>query len=150
MGATARTQEIGMRIAVVAGVAAAAAAVTASPAAAFVARLNGQRVPPGKAATLTVSTPAPGEFAYSLRASSDGPKRLRLTLRRPGARPFVVLSLPGATGDDLCEGAAGSVFCGGFTTPAPVKGTNVIRVINRSSRPMTVTLRVTFRRVRGG
>lgn len=127
----------------------AAACLAATPGAAFTARLNGQVIPPGKAATLTVSTPAPGEFAYWLKASSDGDKRLRVVQRR-GASAFTVMRMPGPVARDTCEGAAGSVVCSGFTTPAPRRATYVIRVFNDSARPMKVSVRVTFRRVNAG
>lgn len=129
--------------------AAAATCLAVAPAVAFTARLNGQVIPPRKAATLTVTTPARGEFSYWLRASSDGPERLRLVQRR-GASAFTVMRIPGTVADDVCQGAAGSVYCTGSPTPAPVAATYRIRVFNDSARPTTVTLRVTFRRVRAG
>jgi len=126
--------------------AAATACLAATPAAAFTARLNGQVIAPKKAATLTVSTPAAGEFSYWLRASSDGDKRLRIVQRR-GTSAFTVMKMPGPVARDTCEGAAGSIICTGFQTPAPRRATYTIRVFNDSARPMTVSLRVTFRRV---
>ncbi|MCB0881802.1 MAG: hypothetical protein KDC33_06240 [Thermoleophilia bacterium] len=129
-------------------VAASAPLLLATPAVAFTARLNGQVIPPKRAATLTVTTPAAGQFAYWLRASSDGQKRLRLVQRR-GTSAFTVLRVPGSLAGEVCEGAAGSLYCTGFTAPAPRRATYRIRVFNDASRPLTVTLRLTFTRVRG-
>jgi len=89
-----------------------------------------------------------GEFAFTLRASSDGDKNLTLTQQRNGGARFPVLVLPGGAGSDGCEGAAGTLVCTGITTPAtPAGKTWTFRVRNRSARPMSVTLTIAWRKV---
>jgi hypothetical protein len=101
------------------------------------------RVAPGERAALTVGTVPLGQFAFGLRASSDGEKRLVVTQQRNGGRRFTVLSLPGNPPEGGCQGAAGSIFCTGITTPASPGGrTWTFRVSNRSDRPMTIALTI--------
>ena len=106
-------------------------------------------VAPGQRAVLTIGKVPRGELAFALRASSDGEKRLVLTQQRDGGgKTFQVLGVPSAVANDACEGAAGSLFCGGITTPASPGGrTWTFRVRNRSGRPMSITLTITWRKV---
>lgn len=98
--------------------------------------------------TFTIGRMPKGEFAFSLRASSDGEKSLTLTQQRNGGVKFPVLVLPGGASSSGCEGAAGTIFCSGITTPVtPAGRTWTFRVRNRSSRPMLVTLTITWRKV---
>jgi hypothetical protein len=103
---------------------------------------------PGARAALTVGTVPQGEFAFRLRASSDGEKRVLVTQQRAGGRRFPVISLPGAGAEGVCQGAAGSIFCAGITTPAMPGGRSwTFTIVNRSTRPMSVTLSIAWRRV---
>ena len=102
-------------------------------------------VAPGGAATLTAGTFPRGEFAFRLRAGSDGAKAFRLTQRRNGGTAFTVLKIPGPM-SDACQGAAGSLICSGITTPAtPAGRTWTFRLANSSSRPLSIDLRITWR-----
>lgn len=122
--------------------------IAASPALGMTSRLTRGDLAPGKSASVSVATPARGEFSFRLNVSSDGEKKLRLTQQRKGGSAFTVMTLPGAP-KGACQGAAGSVICANIQTPAPVKGTYVFRFTNKSSRPMSVTLQVTFTKVNG-
>jgi len=105
------------------------------------------RVPAGERATLRIGTVPQGEFSFSIRVSSDGPKRFTLTQQRNGAAPFVVLRAPGPQAS-ACQGAAGSLICTQIQTPAtPAGRTWTFRFTNRSGRPMGLTMRITHRRV---
>ena len=74
---------------------------------------------PGKVLSLSFGTVPQGEFAFSLRAASDGDKRLILTQQRDTSpTSFRVLTLPSPQAAGACQGAAGSVVCRGITTPA--------------------------------
>jgi len=103
---------------------------------------------PGKTLSLTFGTVPKGEFRFALRASSDGEKRLTLTQKRDNGTRFTVLALPSGPASDACEGAAGSVFCTGITTPATPAGHSWnFRLKNRSNRPMTIALTIVWRPV---
>jgi hypothetical protein len=103
-----------------------------------------------QSAALTIGTVPRGEFAFNVHASSDGLKRLRLTQQRNGGRRFTVLRLPGPQ-VSACQGAAGSVFCSGITTPATPGGHRwTFRFSNLSGRPMSLQLRIRWRRVSAG
>jgi hypothetical protein len=103
-------------------------------------------VPPGKSAGLTIGAVPRGEFVIALRASSDGAKNFTLTQRRNGGRRFTVLSP--ATTARACEGAAGSLFCTGLTTPATPAGHRwTFQLRNRSGRPIAFTLTIRWRAV---
>ncbi len=137
-----------MRLSVATLIASAAVCtLAATPAVALQARLSSVEVAPKKSATLTLRAPSMGQFSFWLRAASDGDKRLTLTQRRGTATPFTVMTVPGKMSGDICQGAAGSIYCTGFQTPAPVKATYTFRLTNRSTRPMTITLRVTFKKI---
>jgi hypothetical protein len=104
-------------------------------------------IAPGQRATLSVGTVPRGEFAFRLRASSDGEKRFTLTQKRAGRAAFTVLRVPGPMAS-ACQGAAGSLFCSGITTPATPGGrTWTFRLRNGGDRPLGVTLTITHRRV---
>jgi hypothetical protein len=106
-------------------------------------------IAPGQRAVLTIGKVPQGEFGFSLRASSDGDKRFVLTQRRDDGRSFTVLGAPSAAADSACEGAAGSLYCRNITTPAsPGEHTWSFRFRNRSGRPMSITLAITWRKVR--
>lgn len=100
--------------------------------------------------TFTLGTFPRGEFGFKLRASSDGDKNFTLTQQRTGGPKFAVLAAPGAIADTACQGAAGSLFCSGITTPAtPAGATWTFRVRNRGDRPLSIILTITFRKVSG-
>lgn len=98
--------------------------------------------------TFTVGTFPKGEFAFNVRASSDGAKDFTLTQQRNGGPKFLVLAAPGPIANGACEGAAGSLFCSGITTPVtPAGKTWTFRMRNRGDRPLSVTLKITWRKV---
>ena len=106
------------------------------------------QVAPHRVAALTVGKVPQGEFAFALRAASDGEKRLRLTQQRNGGSPFTVLAAPSAQAASTCQGAAGSLICTGITTPAtPGNRTWTFRLRNQSDRPMSITLTIVWRRI---
>lgn len=97
--------------------------------------------------TFTLGTFPQGEFAYTLRAASDGTKSFTVTQQRNRGVRFPVLVVPGPLASG-CQGAAGSLFCSGITAPVTPKGrTWTIRVRNRDSRPLLVTMTIRFRPV---
>lgn len=98
--------------------------------------------------TFTLGTFPRGEFAFKVRASSDGEKNFTITQQRNGGVKFPVLVAPGPIANGACEGAAGSLFCSGITTPVtPAGRTWTFRVRNRGDRPLAVTLTITWRKV---
>ncbi len=98
--------------------------------------------------TFTLGTFPRGEFAFRVRASSDGDKNFTITQQRNGGVKFPVLAVPSTAANGACEGAAGSLFCSGITTPVtPAGRTWTFRVRNRGDRPLLVTLTITWRRV---
>ena len=128
-----------------------AAAVLAAPIAAHAQPTRFQieaTLNPGERAALTIGTVPRGEFRFSLQASSDGVKRFGLTQQRGVAPRFAVLNVPSAFADSACEGAAGSVFCNGISTPAPIAGsTYTFRLRNKGDRPLNITLTIIWRRI---
>jgi hypothetical protein len=102
---------------------------------------------PGQVATLTVGQVPRGEFAFRLRASSDGEKAIRIRQGRLGGQPFTVLDTAGGPAADACEGAAGTLVCRDITTPAPRAATWAFAVRNRGDRPAAILLTITWRRV---
>lgn len=103
---------------------------------------------PGQRAALTIGKVPRGEFRFAVRGASDGEKRFGITQQRGTAPRFAVLNVPSAFADSACQGAAGSVFCTGISTPAPVAGaTYTFRIRNKGDRPLSVTLTITWRRV---
>lgn len=101
---------------------------------------------PGERVALTVGKVPKGEFRFSLRASSDGEKRFGLTQQRGVAPRFAVLSYPSPFAVGACQGAAGSVFCNGISTPAPIAGsTYTFRLKNKGDRPLSITLTIVWR-----
>ena len=130
---------------------AAAAAVLAAPIAAHAQPTRFQietTLHPGERVALTVGKVPRGEFRFALRASSDGEKRFGLTQQRGVAPRFAVLNVPSAFADSACQGAAGSVFCNGISTPAPIAGsTYTFRLKNKSNRPLNITLTIVWRKV---
>jgi hypothetical protein len=128
-----------------------AAGLLAAPAAALaqpsVVRVQ-SAVQPGATLTLSIGTVPRGEFAFRLRAGSDGLKKFTLTQQRNGGKRFTVLRVPGRLAAG-CQGAAGSIICEKLTTPATPGGrTWTFRLHNASSRPLSVDLRIAWRRVR--
>lgn len=106
------------------------------------------RLDPGERVSLTIGTVPKGEFRFALRASSDGDKRFGLTQQRGVAPRFAVLSYPSAYATGACQGAAGSVFCNGLSTPAPIAGsTYTFRLKNKGNRPLSITLTIVWRRI---
>lgn len=104
-------------------------------------------VAPGGAATLSAGTFPKGEFAFRLRAGSDGAKVFTLTQQRNGGTRFNVLKIPGPL-SSACQGAAGSLICSGITTPAtPAGRTWTFRLTNASARPLSIDLRIAWRPV---
>jgi hypothetical protein len=104
-------------------------------------------IAPGDRAALTIGTLPRGEFAFRFRAGSDGEKRFTLTQQRTGGNRFVVVRVPGPSAA-ACRGAAGSVICSGITTPVAPGGRRwTLRMLNQGDRPLSLDLRVTFRRV---
>ena len=98
--------------------------------------------------TFTLGTFPKGEFAFTLRASSDGEKNFTVTQQRNGGPKFAVLVSPSAIAQTGCEGAAGSLFCSGITTPATPAGKFwTFRVRNRGDRQLSVTMTITWRKV---
>ncbi|MFN8111165.1 MAG: hypothetical protein U0Y82_15195 [Thermoleophilia bacterium] len=129
--------------------AAAATLITAAGAAAAApARLHVHTtIRPGDTTTISGGPVAKGEFGFALRAPSDGAKDFVLTQRDGHAKPFTVVAMPGTTGT-ACEGAAGSVYCTGITTPAPASSGNYTFALrNRGNRPLIISLTITWRRV---
>lgn len=105
-------------------------------------------VPAGTTAALTVGKVPKGEFAFALRASSDGAKTFTLTQRRNGGTAFTVLKAPGPIANSACQGAAGSLFCNDITTPVTPGGRRWTFVFtNSSNRPMGLTLTIVWRAV---
>lgn len=103
---------------------------------------------PGERVALTIGKVPRGEFRFSLRASSDGEKRFGLTQQRAAAPRFAVLAYPSTFANGACEGAAGSVFCSGISTPAPIAGsTYTFRLKNKGNRPLSITLTIVWRRI---
>jgi len=103
---------------------------------------------PGERVALTIGNVPRGEFRFALRASSDGEKRFGLTQQRGGAPRFAVLNYPSAFAVGACQGAAGSVFCSGISTPAPMAGsTYAFRLKNKGDRPLSITLTIVWRRI---
>src|ERR1700694_3980972 len=72
--------------------------------------------------TFTLGTFPKGEFTIKVRASSDGAKNFTLTQQRNGVPKFVGLAVPSPFAGDSCQGAAGSLFCSGITTPVTPAG----------------------------
>jgi hypothetical protein len=106
------------------------------------------QVAPHKVAALKIGTVPQGEFAFALRAASDGEKRFRLTQQRNGGSAFTVLAAPSAQAASACQGAAGSLICTGITTPAtPGNRTWTFRLRNQSNRPLSITLTIVWRRI---
>jgi hypothetical protein len=104
-------------------------------------------VAPGGAAILSAGTFPQGEFAFRLRAGSDGAKAFTLTQQRNGGTRFNVLKIPGPMAS-ACQGAAGSLICSGITTPAtPAGRTWTFRLTNASARPLSIDLRIAWRAV---
>ena len=104
-------------------------------------------VAPGGAATLSAGTFPKGEFAFRLRAGSDGAKVFRLTQQRNGGTRFTVLRIPGPM-SSACQGAAGSLICSGITTPVtPAGRTWTCRLVNASARPLSIDLRIAWRAI---
>ena len=98
--------------------------------------------------TFTLGTFPKGEFAFTVKVSSDGAKDFTLTQQRNGGVKFPVLVAPGPIATDACQGAAGTLVCTGITTPVTPKGkTWTFRMRNRSDRPMSVTLTIKWRKV---
>ena len=128
-----------------------AAAVLAAPIAAHAQPTRFQietTLHPGERAALTIGKVPRGEFRFALRASSDGEKRFGLTQQRGVAPRFAVLNVPSALADSACQGAAGSVFCNGISTPAPIAGsTYTFRLKNKGDRPLNITLTIVWRKV---
>ena len=105
-------------------------------------------IDPGERVALTIGKVPRGEFRFSLRASSDGEKRFGLTQQRGVAPRFAVLNVPSPSADSACQGAAGSVFCNGISTPAPIAGsTYTFRLKNKGNRPLSITLTIIWRRI---
>lgn len=105
---------------------------------------------PGERAALTVGKVPRGEFRFFLRASSDGEARFGLTQQRGVAPRFAVLNVPSAFAGSACQGAGGSVFCNGISTPAPVAGsTYTFRLKNKGDRPLKINLTIIWRRIAG-
>jgi hypothetical protein len=103
---------------------------------------------PGERVALTIGKVPKGEFRFSLRAASDGEKRFGLTQQRGVAPKFAVLNYPSTFATGACEGAAGSVFCNGISTPAPIAGsTYTFRLKNKGNRPLNITLTIVWRRI---
>jgi hypothetical protein len=126
-----------------AAVAAAGATAQAQPSR-FTLSVNLDR---GEAATLTIGPVPQGEFAFSLRASSDDQKLVRITQRRAGGRAFTVIDTA-ASPKGSCQGAAGTIGCSGITTPATPGGRAwTFTVRSRGPRPTTVLLTITWRKV---
>lgn len=108
----------------------------------------GTTIAPGQTAVLTIGKVPKGEFNFALRASSDGDKRLVVTQQRQGGTRFTVLGVPSVAANSACQGAAGSLYCSAITTPASPGGhTWSFRVTNRSGRPMSITLTITWKTV---
>ena len=135
-------------------VAAAAVAVAATATAATSAAAHPNRfqldvqVAPHHVAALKIGKVPKGEFAFALRAASDGEKRFRLTQQRNGGSQFTVLAAPSAQAASSCQGAAGSLICTGITTPAtPANRTWTFRLRNQSNRPMSITLTIVWRSI---
>lgn len=135
---------------------AAAAAVAVSTAATAATAATAQpnrfqldvQVAPHRVAALKIGKVPRGEFAFALRAASDGEKRFRLTQQRNGGSQFTVLAAPGAQAASACQGAAGSLICTGITTPAtPANRTWTFRLRNQSGRPMDITLTIVWRSI---
>ncbi|MGD9696051.1 MAG: hypothetical protein AB7V42_10370 [Thermoleophilia bacterium] len=106
------------------------------------------QVPANSATSLTVGTVPKGEFAFNVRVASDGDKNFVLTQKRSGGSAFTVLRAPGPMVEDACQGAAGSLICSGITTPATPAGRAwTFRFANRSDRPMSLTLKISWRKV---
>jgi hypothetical protein len=132
--------------------AAAVVAVATTATAATTAHPNrfqlGVQVAPHHVAALKIGKVPKGEFAFALRAASDGEKRFRLTQQRNGGSQFTVLSAPSAQAASACQGAAGSLICTGITTPAtPSNRTWTFRLRNQSGRPMDITLTIVWRSI---
>jgi hypothetical protein len=105
-------------------------------------------VAPGQRAAMTVGPLPRGEFHFGLRASSDGNKNFLLTQQRSGGSSFTVLRSPSPAVARSCQGAAGSIFCTGISTPVTPAGRSwTLAFRNRSRRPITVTLTVVWRKV---
>jgi hypothetical protein len=103
---------------------------------------------PGERVALTIGKVPRGEFRFALRGSSDGEKLFGLTQQRGVAPRFAVLNYPSAFAVGACRGAAGSVFCSGISTPAPVAGsTYAFRLKNKGDRPLSITLTIVWRRI---
>lgn len=99
---------------------------------------------PGQNIALTMERVPRGQFAFALRASSDGVKHFVLTQQRVGRTRFKVLD----ASSSACEGAAGTLYCTNVTTPAPAaRAAYVFRVRNLGDGPLSVTLRVTWTKV---
>ena len=128
-----------------------AAAVLAAPIAAHAQPTRFQietTLQPGERVALTIGKVPRGEFRFALRASSDGDKRFGLTQQRGVAPRFAVLNVPSPFADGACQGAAGSVFCNGISTPAPIAGsTYAFRLKNKGDRPLNITLTIVWRKV---
>ena len=106
------------------------------------------RLDPGERNTFTLGPFPRGEFAFRFRASSDGAKSFTITQQRNGGVRFPVFVTPGSPTAGVCGGAAGSLYCAGITTPVTPRGrTWTIRVRNRDSRPLSMTLTIVWRRV---
>ena len=104
---------------------------------------------PGAQVALQVGRfPRIGEFRFRLRVSSDDEKRFTLTQRRIGGTAFTVIDASSGVVPEACQGAAGSVFCTGITTPETPAGSRWRFVLrNLGARPATVDLRISWRAV---
>lgn len=98
--------------------------------------------------TFTLGTFPQGEFAFTVKVSSDGAKDFTLTQQRNGGAKVPVLVAPGPVATDACQGAVGTLVCSGITTPVTPKGkTWTFRMRNRGDRPLSVTLTIKWRKV---
>ncbi len=106
------------------------------------------KLAPGQVASLTVGKVPKGEFAFVLRASSDGAKKVKVTQRRVGGSAFTVINTANPQSGDVCQGAAGTLVCTDITTPAtPGLKRWTFTARNNSNRPTSITLTITWRSV---
>lgn len=98
---------------------------------------------PGQRVAMTMSQVPRGEFRFVLKASSDGVKKFVLSQQRVGSTRFKVLD-----GASACDAAAGTLLCSNISTPAPTAtGSYIFRLTNLSARPMSMTLKISWRKI---
>ena len=102
----------------------------------------------GQSVSLTIGKVPAGEFAFTLRASSDDQKKVKVTQRRAGGTAFTVVNTASNKFRGACSGAAGTIICDDISTPVtPGNRSWTFTVTSTGKRPTTISLAITWRKV---